>query len=174
MAALKFADTHNMVVFLEKPTESAEFEEIVDFLNAHSIRIGKGFSSKVTQLFPSMVVQNQSQMGKGSAIPTNPQHTPTFIPSTSQPQKTQKPRKHKRQDTEIPQSSGPTEHVADEAVYKERDDRLVRAATTASSLEAEQDNGKIDKTQSKATLNEPSSIVWYILYHNTGLILGSG
>nr|GEW05765.1 hypothetical protein [Tanacetum cinerariifolium] len=35
--------------------------------------------------------------------------------------------------------------------------RLVRAATTASSLEAEQDNGNIDKTQSKATPNEASS-----------------
>ncbi|GKF21881.1 hypothetical protein Tco_0070519 [Tanacetum coccineum] len=38
------------------------------------------------------------------------------------------------------QSSGPTNHVADEAIYKELDDSLVRAATTASSLEAEQDN----------------------------------
>ncbi|GKB53319.1 putative ribonuclease H-like domain-containing protein [Tanacetum coccineum] len=55
------------------------------------------------------------------------------------------------------QSSGPIKPVADEAVHKERGDRLVRAATTASSLEAEQDSGDIDKTQSKATLNEPSS-----------------
>ncbi|GKC53889.1 hypothetical protein Tco_1076634, partial [Tanacetum coccineum] len=38
MAALKFADSHNMVAFLEKPTESSGFEEIVDFLNAHPIR----------------------------------------------------------------------------------------------------------------------------------------
>ncbi|GJV86404.1 hypothetical protein Tco_1530342 [Tanacetum coccineum] len=38
MSNLKFANTHNMVVFLEKPTESAGFEEIVDFLNASSIR----------------------------------------------------------------------------------------------------------------------------------------
>nr|GEZ27806.1 hypothetical protein [Tanacetum cinerariifolium] len=45
----------------------------------------------------------------------------------------------------------------DEAVYKELDDSLVRAATTASSLEAEQDSGNIDKTQSKATPNEFSS-----------------
>ncbi|GJX29376.1 hypothetical protein Tco_0237455 [Tanacetum coccineum] len=59
-------------------------------------------------------------------------------------------------DSEIPQSSGRTEHVADEAVHKERGDNLVRAATTASRLEAEQDSGNIDKTQSKATLNEPS------------------
>ncbi|GJU09385.1 hypothetical protein Tco_1131781 [Tanacetum coccineum] len=83
-------------------------------------------------------------MGEGSTNPTDPHHTPTFIqPSTSQPQKKQKPRKPKRKDTQIPQSSGPTEHVADEAVYKELDDSLVRAATTASSLEAEQDSAKL-------------------------------
>ncbi|GJT63948.1 putative ribonuclease H-like domain-containing protein [Tanacetum coccineum] len=35
MANLKFADTHNMVVFLSKPTESERFEQIVDFLNVH-------------------------------------------------------------------------------------------------------------------------------------------
>ncbi|GJX37910.1 hypothetical protein Tco_0251213 [Tanacetum coccineum] len=58
---------------------------------------------------------------------------------------------------EKPKSSVPSDTVTDEAVYKERDDSLVRAATTASSLEAEQDSGNIDKTQSKATLNEPSS-----------------
>nr|GEY52420.1 hypothetical protein [Tanacetum cinerariifolium] len=45
----------------------------------------------------------------------------------------------------------------DEAVYKELDDNLVRAVTTASSLKAEQDSSNIDKTQSKATPNESSS-----------------
>nr|GEU63312.1 hypothetical protein [Tanacetum cinerariifolium] len=45
----------------------------------------------------------------------------------------------------------------DEVVHKELDDRLVRAATTASRLEAEQDSGNITKTQSKATTNESSS-----------------
>nr|GEW58857.1 hypothetical protein [Tanacetum cinerariifolium] len=58
---------------------------------------------------------------------------------------------------EIPQLSVPTESVADEAVNEEMDDRLVRAATTASSLEAERDSGNIAKTQSKATPNESSS-----------------
>ncbi|GJW83416.1 hypothetical protein Tco_0156561 [Tanacetum coccineum] len=88
-----------------------------------------------------MVVQDQEEMGEGSAIPTDPHHTPTIIQPSPQPQKKQKPRKPKRKDTQIPQSSGPTEHVADEAVYKELDDSLVRAATTASSLEVEQDSG---------------------------------
>ncbi|GJS12797.1 hypothetical protein Tco_0407269 [Tanacetum coccineum] len=56
--------------------------------------------------------------------------------------------------TEIPQSSGPPKKVGDEAVHKELGDRMERAATTASSLEAEQDSGNINKTQSMATLNE--------------------
>ncbi|GKD54255.1 hypothetical protein Tco_1287642 [Tanacetum coccineum] len=38
MTTLKFADTHNMVAFLSKPTESDGFEQIMDFLNAHPIR----------------------------------------------------------------------------------------------------------------------------------------
>ncbi|GJV76316.1 hypothetical protein Tco_1507900 [Tanacetum coccineum] len=55
------------------------------------------------------------------------------------------PRKPKRKDTQIPQSSDPSDNVADEAVHKELGDSLVRAATTASSLEAEQDSGNITK-----------------------------
>ncbi|GKB28243.1 hypothetical protein Tco_0867644 [Tanacetum coccineum] len=233
MTTLKFADTHNMVVFLAKLAESEGFGQIVDFLNAHTIkyalminpiiytscieqfwatvkaktvnrevqlqalvdgkkiiitestvrrdllledaegvdclpnvtifeqltlmRVGKGFFGRVTPLFPTMVVHNQEEMDKGLAMPIDPHHTPTIIqPSTSQPQKTQKLRRPKRKDTEIPQSGSPIEHVVDEAVYKELDDSLVRAATTASSLEAEQDSGNIHKTQSKAAPNEPS------------------
>ncbi|GKE94712.1 hypothetical protein Tco_1579567, partial [Tanacetum coccineum] len=38
MTTLPFADTHNLVVFLDKPAESEGFEQIVDFLNATSIR----------------------------------------------------------------------------------------------------------------------------------------
>ncbi|GKB34066.1 hypothetical protein Tco_0879008 [Tanacetum coccineum] len=105
-----------------------------------------------------MVVQNQSQLGEGSAIPTDPHHTPTFIQPSTQPQKTQQPRKPKRKDTQVPQSSDPIENVADEAVHKELGDSLVRAVTTASSLKAEQDSGNINKTQSKATPNESSSL----------------
>ncbi|GKE72942.1 hypothetical protein Tco_1534983, partial [Tanacetum coccineum] len=45
-----------------------------------------------------------------------------------------------------------------EAVHKELGDSLVRATTTASSLEAEYDSGNINKTQSKATPNESSSL----------------
>nr|GEW26338.1 hypothetical protein [Tanacetum cinerariifolium] len=80
----------------------------------------------------------QSQLGKGSTMPTDPQHTPILLqPSISQPQKTQKYKKPRRKDTQVPQLSGPTESVKDEAIYKELGNSLVKAATTASSLEAE-------------------------------------
>ncbi|GKE83723.1 hypothetical protein Tco_1557465 [Tanacetum coccineum] len=54
------------------------------------------------------------------ANPTDPHHTSIIIqPSTSQPQKKQKPRKPKRKVIEIPQSSGPTEPIEDEAANEE-------------------------------------------------------
>ncbi|GKA15691.1 hypothetical protein Tco_0695438 [Tanacetum coccineum] len=275
MTTLKFADTHNIVAFLAKPAESEWFEQIVDFLNAHTIkyvltvnptiyisyieqfwttakvktingevqlqalvygkkiiitksimrrdlqledaegvdclpnatifeqltltgakttawnefsstmasaiiclatnqkfnfskyifesmvknlenvsskflmypRMEKGFSRRDTPLFPRMMVQDQQEQGEGSTMPTDPYHTPTIIqPSTSQPQKKQRSRRSKRKDTEVPQPIGPTTNVVDKAVNEEMDDSLVRAATTVTRLDAEQDRGNINKT----------------------------
>nr|GFA32885.1 hypothetical protein [Tanacetum cinerariifolium] len=120
--------------------------------------MGKAFSGRLTPLFLTMVIQNQSELGEGSAMPIDPHHTPTILqPSSSQPQKTQKTKKPKRKDTRVPQPSDPTEYVTYEAVYKELGDSLVMAATIASSLKAYQDSGNINKTQSKETTNEFSS-----------------
>ncbi|GKC71358.1 hypothetical protein Tco_1117241 [Tanacetum coccineum] len=95
-----------------------------------------------------MVVQAQEEIGEGSAMPTDPHYTPTIIqPLISQPQKTQKPRRPKRKDTEVPQPSGRTTNVADKAVNEEIDDSLERTATTAASLDAEQDSGGGPKRQ---------------------------
>ncbi|GKA48506.1 hypothetical protein Tco_0741464 [Tanacetum coccineum] len=83
-------------------------------------REGKDFSRRVTPLFPTIMVQAQEEMGEGSANPTDPHHTPIITqPSTSKPHKKQKPRKLKRKDTEIPQSNGPIEPIADEAADEE-------------------------------------------------------
>ncbi|GJS33052.1 putative ribonuclease H-like domain-containing protein [Tanacetum coccineum] len=65
---------------------------------------------------------------------------PIIIPSSYQHKKTHKPRKAIRT-TKISQSSGPINLVVDETVYKEWEDRMEKAATTASSLDAEQDSG---------------------------------
>ncbi|GJR85410.1 hypothetical protein Tco_0209421 [Tanacetum coccineum] len=84
------------------------------------------------------------------------------------PKRLKKHRKAKRP-TEISQSSGPIPLVADETVIKEWEDKMERATTIASSLEAEQDSGNINRTQSMATLNES-------LPQGTGSVntLGSG
>ncbi|GJZ55067.1 hypothetical protein Tco_0610260 [Tanacetum coccineum] len=103
------------------------FEEWIYVTPSHTKKVfgnmkreGKGFSGRVTPLFPTMMVQAQEEMGEGSANPTDPHHTPIITqPSTSQPQKKQKLRKLKRKDNEIPQSSGPTELIADEAANEE-------------------------------------------------------
>ncbi|GKF15270.1 hypothetical protein Tco_0056732, partial [Tanacetum coccineum] len=151
-------------VFLDQQLDDMSIHKRIYVASSHTkkvfanmIRVGKDFSGRVTPLFPTMMVQAQQEHGECSAMPTDPQHTPTITqPSTSQPKKTQKPRKPKRKNTEVPQPSGPTTKVANEAVNEEMDDSLVRAATTASSLEAEQDSGNINKTRSKVTLNEPN------------------
>ncbi|GJS77079.1 putative ribonuclease H-like domain-containing protein [Tanacetum coccineum] len=51
----------------------------------------------------------------------------------------------------------PIPNVADEAVFKEWDDRVVRATTTAASLDAAQASGNITKTQSMTMSNDPLS-----------------
>nr|GEU85406.1 retrotransposon protein, putative, unclassified [Tanacetum cinerariifolium] len=118
-------------------------------------RVAKGFSRRNTPLFLTMMVQAQDEIGVGLADPTDPHHTPTIIqPSTYQPQKTKQHRKPRIKVTKVPQPSEPTKHVVDKAVNEEMNDSLERAATTTTSLDAEQDRGNIFKTQSKATSNE--------------------
>ncbi|GJT54773.1 hypothetical protein Tco_0989827 [Tanacetum coccineum] len=67
----------------------------------------------------------------------------------------QSPRQALQEDTQLPQTSVHIPNVADEAVFKEWDDRVMRATTTAASLDAAQASGNITKTQSKAMSNDP-------------------
>nr|GEW61714.1 hypothetical protein [Tanacetum cinerariifolium] len=70
-----------------------------------------------TPLFPTMMVQAQEDMCEGLAHPTDLNHTPIISqPSTSKPQKKQKPM---TQDTEETQPSGPTTNVEDVAFNEE-------------------------------------------------------
>ncbi|GJW42675.1 putative ribonuclease H-like domain-containing protein [Tanacetum coccineum] len=138
-------------VFLEKQLEGMSNHKRIYVTPSHTKkifrnmkRVEKGFSGREALLYvPTKKLQVATiRKGEGSANPTDPHQTPTIIqPSTPQPQKKQKPRKPKRKDTEIPQPSGPTTNIADKAVNEEMDNSLVRATTTASRLEAEQDNG---------------------------------
>ncbi|GKA34351.1 hypothetical protein Tco_0720780 [Tanacetum coccineum] len=155
MTTLKFADTHNMVAFLAKPAESEGFEQIVDFLNAHTIKYALTinptiYTSCIEQFWATVKAKTVNGEVQLQALVDGKK----IIITESI---TQKPRRSKKKDTEVPQPSGPTTNVADEAINEEMDDSLVRAATTASSLEAEQNSGNIIKTRSKATPNEAGS-----------------
>ncbi|GJU60072.1 hypothetical protein Tco_1237838 [Tanacetum coccineum] len=247
MTTLKFADTHNMVAFLSKPAESEGFENIVDFLNAHSIKHaltvnptiytscieqywatvkaktvngevqlqalvdGKKiiitesiltlmgakttawneFSSTMASAiiclatnqkfnflkytFESMV-KNLDNAGKFLMYPRfvqvfldkqvdgmashkriyiAPSHIKKIFGNMRRVGKGFSGRETPLFQTMVVQDQA--EMGEDEAVNEEMDDSLVRAATTATSLDAEQDMGNINKTRSNATLNEPSS-----------------
>nr|GEW83815.1 hypothetical protein [Tanacetum cinerariifolium] len=115
MVTLQFADTHNMVVFFSKPTESDGFEQIV-------------WSTDMAKTINEEAQLHAKVDGKKIIV------TESSV----------------RRDLRLADEE-------DEVVHKELGDRLVRAVTNASSLEAEHDSGNITKTQSKATPNEPSS-----------------
>ncbi|GKB60900.1 hypothetical protein Tco_0917086 [Tanacetum coccineum] len=98
---------------------------------------------------------------KGPSSPGGTQHTPTLIKTSPQLQNISNTYRKTRTRTRrmgirIPQSDVPSS-VADEAIIKEMHDGLVRATTTAFSLETEQGSGNIAKTQTKATSSGPSS-----------------
>ncbi|GJQ99035.1 putative ribonuclease H-like domain-containing protein [Tanacetum coccineum] len=112
-------------------------------------------------LFDSMLVHDQPGQGEGPSSPGGTQHTSTLIETSPQLQNISNTYRKTRTRTRrmgirIPQSDVPSS-VADEAIIKEMHDGLVRATTTASSLEAEQGSGNIAKTQTKATSSGPSS-----------------
>ncbi|GKE45850.1 hypothetical protein Tco_1473134, partial [Tanacetum coccineum] len=129
-------------------------------------RKGKDFSERVTPLFALMLVPPVVG-GEGSGQPSEPQQPSSTtqpiieeqIPVTelSSPQNTQSPGQALQKDTRLPQTSVPIPNVADEVVFKERDDRVVRATTTAASLDAAHASGNITKTQSTAMSNDPLS-----------------
>nr|GEW10715.1 hypothetical protein [Tanacetum cinerariifolium] len=159
----------------EKPTKSEGFEHIVAFLSAHTLRYALTVNPNIYESFikqfwsnaMTKTINGESQIharvgGKeiiitGSSVRRDlrlaDEEGVDCFPNSTIFENLELIGKV----TEVPQPSEPTEYVANEAIYKELDDRLVRAATIASSLEAEQDSGNIDKTQSKATPNEASS-----------------
>ncbi|GKB47392.1 hypothetical protein Tco_0898145 [Tanacetum coccineum] len=118
MAALTFADSHNMVAYLEKSEANADFAEIVDFLNASPINYALTVS-------PTIYVSYIEQFW--STAKTKTVNNETQIRAK----------------------------VDDEVVHEERGDTVERVATTAASLDAEQDSGNINRTQSTAIHNVP-------------------
>ncbi|GJS63545.1 hypothetical protein Tco_0678109 [Tanacetum coccineum] len=142
MTTLQFADTYNLVAFSSKPAESEGFEQIVNFLNANPIRYALTinptiYTSCIEQFWATVNVKIVNREVQLQALVDGKKIIVTEASVRCNLQ---------------------LNDEGDETVNEEMDDSLVRAATIASSLEAEQDNCNIDKTRSKATLNEPSSL----------------
>nr|GEX02652.1 hypothetical protein [Tanacetum cinerariifolium] len=132
----------------EKPTESEGFEQILDFLSAHTLStMASAIICLATNqkfnfsklIFDSMIRNLDNVSSKFLMYPRVGKSFSGRITDLFSSMVVQNPM------------------GKDEAVYKELDDSLVRAATTASCLEVDQDSGNVDKTQSNATPNESSS-----------------
>ncbi|GJY11603.1 hypothetical protein Tco_0380912 [Tanacetum coccineum] len=130
-------------------------------------RQSKGFSGKFTPLFDSMLVQNHAPEGEGSAIPHEPQPTPSISqPNVSEPQTAPLQTETPPTVTELPQTSVPLDLGADEAVHKEEVNSVERAITTDVSLVTAQDSGSpkcqesmrvaLAQTRSKRVLEKPN------------------
>ncbi|GJW91171.1 hypothetical protein Tco_0168724 [Tanacetum coccineum] len=101
MSNLKFAKTHNLVSFLEKPKESDGFEGIIDFLNASSIRYALTVNPTIyTSCIKQFWATTKAKTVNGEA------------------QKKQ-PRRKQRKYIEVPQPSSSTKPITDEAANEE-------------------------------------------------------
>ncbi|GKE66013.1 hypothetical protein Tco_1520174, partial [Tanacetum coccineum] len=150
---------------LTKSAKSEGFEQIVDFLNASSIKYAltvnptiyisciEQFWSTVKAKTVNEEVQLQALVDGKKIVVTKASvrkdlqlediDSVDCLPNAIIFEQftlmgKQRPRKPKRKDTKIPQSSVPVKNVANKAVYEERDGSLERATTT-SGLDAEQD-----------------------------------
>nr|GEY22667.1 hypothetical protein [Tanacetum cinerariifolium] len=98
----------------------------------------KGFSEEHTPLFPSTLAI-QEEEGEGFGHPSEPQPPP----STAQPTK-------EELIPNVVSSSRQMTQTPRQALNKEWDDRVERAANTTTSLDAEHASGNINRPQSKA------------------------
>ncbi|GJV45133.1 hypothetical protein Tco_1429669 [Tanacetum coccineum] len=154
-----------MVAYLKKPEGSEGFHQIVDFLNVSHIRYALTenptiYVSHIKQFWhtaTARTLDNGEQEltatvdGKVKTITESSvrRHLKLADDGVSQTYKRQT-----RQKYEVPQPGSPTHtHVADEAVSFGEDDRMERAATTVSSIEAGQDSGVEDASKQERKID---------------------
>ncbi|GJU52317.1 hypothetical protein Tco_1226031 [Tanacetum coccineum] len=95
-----------------------------------------------------MVVQNQAELPKGSAMPTDLHHTHTIIKSLTQPQKTQKSRKPKRKDTQQSRTVDTIAQTRFENISKLSNDSLLARGNT---LRSDEDRLKLNELMELCT-----------------------
>ncbi|GJU00459.1 hypothetical protein Tco_1110797 [Tanacetum coccineum] len=146
MANLKFANTHNLVAFLSKPAESEGFEKIVDFLNAQPIRYALTIN-------PTIYVSCIEQFW--STVKVKTVNGEVQLQALVDGKKIIVTESTVRRDIQLEDAKG-VDCLPNATIFEQL--TLMGVATTATSLDAERDGGNINKTQSKATPNESSSL----------------
>nr|GEX97740.1 hypothetical protein [Tanacetum cinerariifolium] len=180
MSITKFAEVHNMIAFLSKPNESAGFEKIIDFLNAHPIKYALTvspaiYSSCIEQFWATAKVKHVNKEAQlhakvdGQKVVISEASIRrdlrfryeggiACLPNEAIFEQLTLMGKTRRKDTELFQTSVSTKVVADEAVYEEMYDSVERAATTATSLHAEQDRvglrARVESSAEEESLGE--------------------
>ncbi|GJW95010.1 hypothetical protein Tco_0174682 [Tanacetum coccineum] len=154
MSDLKFAHTHNLVAFLEKPTESEGFKEIVDFLNANPIKHAltvnptiycscvKQFWDTVKAKMVNGEVQLQALVDKKKVFITESTirrdlqledaNGVDCLPNATIFEQLTLTGKSKKKNTEVPQASSSTDNVPNENVPTTSNDPLLSDSEIAS------------------------------------------
>ncbi|GKB05321.1 hypothetical protein Tco_0833516 [Tanacetum coccineum] len=152
-----------MVACLEKSEGIADFHEIVDFLTASSVHYALTVSPTIyascieqfwnTAHFKTVNDVKQihatvdgkivviSESSVRSDLYFNDEDGITCLINDAILENLALMGEALQEDTQFPQTSVPILNIADEAVFKEWDDRVVRATTTAASLDTEQASG---------------------------------
>ncbi|GJW26420.1 zinc finger, CCHC-type containing protein [Tanacetum coccineum] len=146
MSTLTFADTHNMVSFLEKPAESDGFHEIINFLNANQIHYALTFNptiytSCIEQLWATAKAKTVNSKCGIDCLPTA-----TIFEKLARmgPQKKQSRRKQ-RKETEVPQDE--THH--DDNVPIPSNDLILKKAKDAQAKEIAGLKKRVQKLERK-------------------------
>ncbi|GJT30858.1 hypothetical protein Tco_0911133 [Tanacetum coccineum] len=164
MVDLAFVKQHNMVAYLEMTKENADFHQILDFLTSSSKKIHANVDGKVVVVLESSVRRDLHLNDEdGTACLTTNEIFENLALMGYEPASDKltfyKGKGFPGRITPLFQNMlVPPVVVGDEAINEEMFDSVERAATTASSLEAEHASGNINKTQFTATLNEPFSL----------------
>ncbi|GJT26608.1 hypothetical protein Tco_0906883 [Tanacetum coccineum] len=155
-----------MVSYLKKPKGSEGFHQIVDFINVSHIRYAL---TENPTIYVSLIKQFW-QTATARTLDNGEIELTAIIDGKVKTVTEGSVRRHlqlayangpsclgrtTRQESMVPQPRSPTQTtVANETVHEEKGDSVERAATTATSLDAEQGSGNINRTQSTAIPND--------------------
>ncbi|GJS10650.1 hypothetical protein Tco_0367446 [Tanacetum coccineum] len=143
-----------MVACLERTDGNANFHEIVDFLTTSPIHYALTSEGQIHSTVDGKTVVSIIIISKGVYFSLNDEDEQIPVTESSSPKNIQTARQALQEDTQLPHTSVPIPNVADEVIFKEWDDRVVRATTTAASLDAAHASGNITKTQSTTMSND--------------------